>query len=81
MGEPTIGPMLRKLRAETYRSQSEQADLLSQLAGRSVTRNDVSRWENEGRLLTPYWQEHYAASFGVPTPLLRRNWSGLCRRA
>ena len=73
MGEGQgIGALLRALRDQTGRSQSEQADLLSELAGRPVTRNEVSRWENEARLLTSHWQRHYAASFGVPVAALRR---------
>jgi len=66
MSEPTIGPFLRQLRVEAGRSQTEQAEMLSAISGRPVTRNEVSRWENEGRLLTPYWQRHYAATFNVP---------------
>ncbi|TCP56928.1 hypothetical protein EV191_101877 [Tamaricihabitans halophyticus] len=67
----TIGPLLRQLRTASNRSQREQTDLLSRLAGRPVTRNEVSRWENETRLLTPYWQEHHAASYDVPLEQLR----------
>ncbi|MGH3972398.1 MAG: helix-turn-helix transcriptional regulator [Pseudonocardiaceae bacterium] len=72
MGEQTIGLLLRGLREQAGRSQSEQADLLSELAKRVVTRNEVSRWESERRLLTPWWQRHYAATFGVPVEQLRR---------
>jgi tetratricopeptide (TPR) repeat protein/transcriptional regulator with XRE-family HTH domain len=73
MGEAQgIGALLRSLRSQAGRSQSEQADVLSELAGRPVTRNEISRWENEARLLTSHWQRHYAASFSVPTASLRR---------
>lgn len=73
MGEAQgIGALLRTLRDQAGRSQSEQADLLSDFAGRPVTRNEVSRWENEARLLTSHWQRHYAASYGVPVATLRR---------
>lgn len=73
MGEAQgVGALLRALRDQAGRSQSEQADVLSDLAGRPVTRNEVSRWENEARLLTSHWQRHYAASFGVPVATLRR---------
>ncbi|WP_157357353.1 helix-turn-helix domain-containing protein [Amycolatopsis nigrescens] len=72
MGDMTIGPLLRDLREQSGRSQSEQAQLLSELAGRVVTRNEVSRWESEGRLLTPFWQKHHAGSFGVDVAELRR---------
>ncbi|WP_433271856.1 helix-turn-helix domain-containing protein [Actinosynnema sp. CS-041913] len=73
MHEPTsIGALLRRLRLDAGRSQSEQADVLSQRAGRAVTRNEVSRWESEKRMLTPYWQQHYADSFSVSADVLKR---------
>ncbi|MBP2338748.1 tetratricopeptide (TPR) repeat protein [Saccharothrix coeruleofusca] len=73
MREPTsIGELLRRLRAGAGRSQSEQADVLSERAGRAVTRNEVSRWETEKRMLTPYWQQHYADSFGIPVGIVKR---------
>ena len=68
----SIGELLRGLRAEAGRSQSGQADVLSERAGRAVTRNEVSRWETEKRMLTPYWQQHYADSFGVPVSIVKR---------
>ena len=72
MGEGQgIGALLRALRDQAGRSQSEQAGVLSEIAGRPVTRNEVSRWENEARILTSHWQRHYAASFGVPVTALR----------
>lgn len=67
-----IGALLRRLRVEAGRSQDDQAAVLSDLSGRAVTRNEVSRWEHERRLLTPYWQEHVALSFGIPSAELRR---------
>src|SRR5437764_469721 len=72
METPTIGPLLRRLREDSGRSQKDQADVLSSLAERPVTRNEVSRWEHEGRLPTPFWQEHQAASFGVPVAMIRQ---------
>ncbi|KOX20630.1 hypothetical protein ADK67_29090 [Saccharothrix sp. NRRL B-16348] len=73
MHEPTsIGELLRQLRACAGRSQSEQADVLSERAGRAVTRNEVSRWETEKRMTTPYWQQHCADSFGIPVGTVKR---------
>ncbi len=66
-----VGALLKRLRDEAGRSQTEQAELLSELAGRAVTRNEVSRWETETRLLTTYWQEYYAASFDVPVEQIK----------
>lgn len=71
MGQQTIGEPLRELRTQYGRSQAEQAEVLSELAERAVTRHEVSRWEREARLLTPFWQRHYAASFGVPVERFR----------
>lgn len=68
----SIGPMLRRLRERAGRSQDDQADELSRISGRAVERGEVSRWEREVRLLTPWWQEHHALSFGVPTAEIRR---------
>jgi transcriptional regulator with XRE-family HTH domain len=64
--------MLQRLREEAGRSQSDQAFVLSDLSGRPVTRNDVSRWENEGRLISQDWQTAFARSFNVPDVELRR---------
>lgn len=64
--ETTAGAWLRRLREGAGRSQDDQAAVLSELSGRVVTRNEVSRWERNGRMLTPYWQLHQARSFGVP---------------
>lgn len=66
-----IDALLTRLRDESGRSQSEQAELLSELSGRSITRHEVSRWERGGRIITPFWQEHYAASFNVPVGTIR----------
>lgn len=70
-GGETIGPLLQRLREQANRSQSEQAFLLSDLTGRPVTRHDVSRWENEGRLVGPSWQAALATSFGIAESVLR----------
>jgi hypothetical protein len=72
MGIETIGPLLRALREESGRSQSEQAADLSEKSGLPVDRHTVSRWEREERLLSPFWQSHTARSFGVPQEHLRR---------
>ena len=66
MHETTAGEWLRRLREGAGRSQDDQAAVLSELSGRAVTRNEVSRWERNGRMLTPYWQRHQAQSFGIP---------------
>ena len=68
----SIGPLLQWLRERAGRSQSDQAFVLSDLSGRPVTRNDVSRWENEGRIISPAWQGVFAQSFAIPEVDLHR---------
>jgi len=72
VSDQRIGPLLQELRLRAHRSQADQADVLSDLAGTAVTRNQVSRWENEKRIPGPFWLRHHAASFGVPVAYLRR---------
>ena len=72
MEQQGIGELLRFLRTQSGRSQSEQAALLSELSGHTITRNEVSRWESERRLVTPFWQQHIAASFEHDVQEIRR---------
>ncbi|MGW4061992.1 hypothetical protein ACWEGE_27190 [Amycolatopsis sp. NPDC004747] len=65
MEQQGVGALLRTERKRAGRSQTDQAEVLSAIAGRAVTRNEVSRWESERRLPTPFWQRHIAASFEV----------------
>jgi transcriptional regulator with XRE-family HTH domain len=67
-----VGALLRLLRERAGRSQGDQAEVLSELSGRAVTRNEISRWESERRLVTPFWQTHFAASFDVDAQAIRR---------
>ncbi|WP_410618486.1 hypothetical protein [Amycolatopsis sp. cmx-8-4] len=72
MEQHGIGVLLRFLRKQAGRSQTDQAEVLSELAGRAVTRNEISRWESERRLVTPFWQKHIAASFEISEQEVRR---------
>ncbi|QKV74165.1 helix-turn-helix transcriptional regulator [Amycolatopsis sp. Hca4] len=67
-----IGALLRSQREDAGRSQASLAAVLSELSGRAVTRNEVSRWESERRLPTPFWQKHIAAGFGADVQEIRR---------
>jgi tetratricopeptide (TPR) repeat protein len=67
-----VGALLRTERTRAGRSQADQADALSEISGRPVTRNEVSRWESERRLPTPFWQQHIAASFEIDVQKIRR---------
>lgn len=72
MEQNSIGDLLRTLRGGTGRSQTDQAAALSELSGQAVTRNEISRWESEKRLPTPFWQQHIAVSFGVEKKRISR---------
>lgn len=72
MEQNSIGELLRTLRGGTGRSQADQAAVLSELSGQAITRNEISRWESEKRLPTPFWQQHLAASFGVEVARIKR---------
>lgn len=72
MEQDSIGELLRTLREDTGRSQTDQAAVLSELSGQAITRNEISRWETEKRLPTPFWQQHIAASFGIVETRIKR---------
>ncbi|WP_414942702.1 hypothetical protein [Amycolatopsis sp. cmx-11-51] len=72
MEQDSIGALLRTLREDTGRSQTDQASTLSELSGQAITRNEVSRWETEKRLPAPFWQQQIAASFGVEEKKISR---------
>ncbi|WIY05475.1 hypothetical protein QRX60_17090 [Amycolatopsis mongoliensis] len=72
MEQQGVGALLRIQRKGAGRSQADQAVVLSAISGRAVTRNEVSRWESERRLPTPFWQEHIAASFEIDVLDIRR---------
>ena len=72
MEQQGVGVLLRTLRKETGRSQADQAAVLSEISGHPITRNEISRWESERRLLTPFWQEHIAVSFKIDVREIRR---------
>ncbi|WET78738.1 helix-turn-helix transcriptional regulator [Amycolatopsis sp. QT-25] len=65
MEQDSIGELLQTLRKASGRSQADQAEVLSELSGQAITRNEISRWESERRLVTPFWQQHIAQSFGT----------------
>ncbi|HWO64658.1 MAG TPA: hypothetical protein VNO31_31940, partial [Umezawaea sp.] len=67
---PGSGQLLLDLRSSANRTQREQAAVLSRLTDRTVTRQDLSRWESERRLPGPFWREAIARSFGIPPTLL-----------
>lgn len=62
--EAGIGRLIAELRAERELSQAQLADLLVGASGNpSVTRNEVSRWEQGKRRPRRYWLEWLAVVF------------------
>ncbi|MFJ1936587.1 helix-turn-helix domain-containing protein [Kitasatospora sp. NPDC088160] len=68
----TIGPLLRRLRVATIRTQEELAGDLSKRRDHPVEQGMVSRWETEKALPDPVSQKLLAAEFDVPVEELRR---------
>lgn len=68
MPETAIGDLIRELRTGLELSQSRLAAILSDLSGESLTRNEISRWENgyKGRTPGPFWLRHLATGLQVP---------------
>lgn len=62
--EAGIGRLIAELRAERELSQAQLADLLVRASGNpSVTRNEVSRWEQDKRRPRRYWLAWLAVVF------------------
>ncbi|WP_410640932.1 hypothetical protein [Amycolatopsis sp. lyj-346] len=72
MEQQGVGALLRTRRRGTGRSQADQAAVLSEVSGRAITRNEVSRWESERRLPTPFWQKYIATSFEIEVQEIRQ---------
>ncbi|MGW3074769.1 MULTISPECIES: helix-turn-helix domain-containing protein [unclassified Kitasatospora] len=68
----TIGPLLRRLRKATGRTQEELAGDLSKRRNYPIEQGTVSRWETEKALPDPTSQQLLAAEFDVPVEELRR---------
>ncbi|WP_327241747.1 helix-turn-helix domain-containing protein [Streptomyces sp. NBC_01320] len=74
--------LLRQLRRNADRSQDEQADAINTASGRAtVTRREVSRYENGENVPTNHTLGHIAVACGVPLePLLREAKAARVRR-
>ncbi|MEB8343417.1 helix-turn-helix transcriptional regulator [Streptomyces endophyticus] len=65
--------LLRQLRREAERSQDEQADAINTVSGRAtVTRREVSRYENGENVPTNHTLGHIAVACGVPVESILR---------
>jgi transcriptional regulator with XRE-family HTH domain len=71
--DESIGALVERVRSDRGKSQHALAELLAKASGNpSVTREDVSRWENGKRIPTPYWRRHLSAVLGIPLDVLDR---------
>lgn len=68
----TIGPLVKRLRRATGRTQEELAADLSTRRGYPVEQWMISRWETEERLPDPASRQLLADEFDVPVEELRR---------
>ncbi|MFG3230973.1 helix-turn-helix transcriptional regulator [Streptomyces antibioticus] len=65
--------LLLRLRQEAGRTQEEQADAINAVSGRdTMTRREISRYENFENIPTNHTIAHIAAACGVPFEELRR---------
>ncbi|MFE6031012.1 helix-turn-helix domain-containing protein [Streptomyces niveus] len=73
MAADPFAELLRQLRCNAGRSQDEQADAINAASGRAtVTRREVSRYENGENVPTNHTLGHIAVACGLPLePLLR----------
>jgi transcriptional regulator with XRE-family HTH domain len=69
----TVGALLARMRGEQGISQLRLAERLCAASGQAtVTRHEVSRWEREERIPTPYWLGWLAAVLELPIAELER---------
>ncbi|MFF7647289.1 helix-turn-helix domain-containing protein [Streptomyces canus] len=82
MAADPFAELLRQLRRNADRSQDEQADAINAASGRAtVTRREVSRYENGENVPTNHTLGHIAVACGVPLePLLREAKAARARR-
>lgn len=67
MAADPFAELLRQLRRNADRSQDEQADAINAASGRAtVTRREVSRYENGENVPTNHTLGHIAVACGVP---------------
>jgi transcriptional regulator with XRE-family HTH domain len=67
----SLGCLVRDLRSAVGWSQSKLATRLCEVSGHpTVTREDISRWENGRRTPGPFWLRHMATALQVPLTTL-----------
>ncbi|MFI1884832.1 helix-turn-helix domain-containing protein [Streptomyces jumonjinensis] len=69
----TFGDLLIRLRTEAERTQEEQADAVNACSGRvSMTRREISRYENNENIPSKTTVAHIAVACGLPPEQLQR---------
>ncbi|GAB1646281.1 helix-turn-helix domain-containing protein [Krasilnikovia sp. MM14-A1259] len=64
--EPPIGRLIRRYRLRRAMTQVALANALAAASGnRSVSRDQVSRWEGGGRVPGPYWRGWLGVVLGL----------------
>jgi transcriptional regulator with XRE-family HTH domain len=72
-GLETVGALLARVRGDQGISQLRLAERLCAAAGQAtVTRHEVSRWEREERIPTPYWLGWLGAVLELPLAQVER---------
>jgi transcriptional regulator with XRE-family HTH domain len=70
-GPSSLGALIRDLRSSVGWSQARLASTLCEVSSHTtVTREDVSRWENGRRRPGPFWLRHLASALQVPLTVL-----------
>ncbi|MGW4032128.1 helix-turn-helix domain-containing protein [Streptomyces sp. NPDC004838] len=74
MPEATFGQLLRRLRTKARRTQEEQAEAVNAVSGRdTLTRREISRYENNENIPTNHTVAQIAIACGVPPEQLQKH--------
>lgn len=67
----SVGALIRALREARGWSQGRLASALCEVSARpTLTREEISRWENGKRSVGPFWLAHLARTLGLPVEVL-----------
>ncbi|MEW1549403.1 helix-turn-helix transcriptional regulator [Streptomyces tsukubensis] len=69
----SFGELLRRLRVEAERTQEQQAEVINAVSGRdTLTRREISRYENNENIPTNHTVAHIAIACGVASDYLQK---------
>lgn len=73
-GAETFGELLLRLRTEAGRTQEKQAEMINAVSGRdTLSRREISRYENNENIPTDHTVGHIAIAFGLPPEQLQKH--------